>query len=97
MQVEIGDDLIQLDTLRLTIRVIDKDGRIAWLKEMGSGANWLGYHIAILLALHEFSYKQRLPYILSLLVIDQPSQTHFPDDTDGEANLLCKPANYRTT
>lgn len=85
MQVETGDDLIQLDTSKLTIRVIGKDGTVAWLKEIGSGANWLGYHIATLLALHELFHNQSIPYVPKLLVLDQPSQTHFPDDTDEEA------------
>lgn len=85
MQVETGDDLIQLDTSKLTIRVIGKDGKIAWLKEIGSAANWLGYHIATLLALQELFSNNSIPYVPSFLVLDQPSQTHFPDDTDEEA------------
>lgn len=85
LDLETGEDLIQLDTNRLTIRVIDEKGVTAWLREIGSGANWLGYHVATLLALHELFISQNIPYVPSLLVIDQPSQTHFPDDTDEDS------------
>lgn len=85
VDLETGDDLIQLDTNKLTIRVIDDKGGSAWLREIGSGANWLGYHITTLLALHELFISQDIPYVPSLLVIDQPSQTQFPDDTEEDS------------
>ncbi|MED1643057.1 DUF3732 domain-containing protein [Brevibacillus agri] len=85
LELETGDDLIQLDTNKLTIRVIDEKGGTAWLREIGSGANWLGYHVTTLLALHELFVSQEIPYVPSLLVIDQPSQTHFPDDTEEDS------------
>lgn len=85
LDLETKSDLIQLDTNKLTIKVIDDHGRSAWLREIGSGANWLGYHVATLLSLHELFIKQHIPYVPSLLVIDQPSQTQFPDSTDREA------------
>lgn len=85
LDLETGGDLIQLDTNKLSIRVIDDKGRAAWMREIGSGANWLGYHIATLLALHELFISQDIPYVPSLLAIDQPSQTHFPDRTDSDS------------
>jgi Protein of unknown function (DUF3732) len=85
LDLETGEDLIQLDTNKLTIRVIDKNGGTAWMREIGSGANWLGYHVATLLALHELFINQDIPYVPSLLAIDQPSQTHFPDDTEADS------------
>ncbi|BAE86376.1 DUF3732 domain-containing protein [Desulfitobacterium hafniense] len=85
LDLETGDDLIQLDTNKLTIRVINDKGGTAWLREIGSGANWLGYHVTTLLALHELFISQEIPYVPSLLVIDQPSQTHFPDDTEEDS------------
>lgn len=85
MRLETGDDLIQLDTSRLTIRVIGEDGSVAWLREIGSGQNWLGYHVSTLLALHELFVTQGLPYVPRLLMLDQPSQTQFPDDTDEDS------------
>ncbi|MFS0752698.1 DUF3732 domain-containing protein [Oceanobacillus sp. 1P07AA] len=85
LDLETGDDLIQLDTNKLTIRVINADGQAAWMRQIGSGANWLGYHIATLLALHELFINQNIPYVPSLLAIDQPSQTHFPDRTEADS------------
>jgi Protein of unknown function (DUF3732) len=86
LDLETGDDLIQLDTNKLSIRVIDDKGRAAWMREIGSGANWLGYHIATLLSLHELFISQDIPYVPSILAIDQPSQTHFPDRTDPDSD-----------
>jgi hypothetical protein len=85
LDLETGDDLIQLDTNKLTIRVIDANGQAAWMREIGSGANWLGYHVATLLGLHELFVNQNIPYVPSLLAIDQPSQTHFPDRTETDS------------
>ncbi|MCG9968418.1 DUF3732 domain-containing protein [Pelotomaculum terephthalicicum JT] len=87
MELETGDDLIQLDTSKLSIKVISKNGQSAWMWEIGSGANWLGYHVSTLSALHEFFVNRSLPYVPNLLVLDQPSQTHFPDDEDEESEF----------
>lgn len=88
MELETKNDLIQLDTARLTIRLVNDGGQAAWMDEIGSGANWLGYHVATLLALHELFVKQELPYVPSVLVLDQPSQTQFSDDEDAEGEEI---------
>lgn len=46
---------------------------------MGSGQNWVGYHIAGLLALHEHFITVRHNPVPRFLVIDQPSQVYFPE------------------
>src|SRR6185437_1448956 len=79
VELENNDALIKLDTRELTIRVINERGESAWLYQIGSGANHLGYHVATLLALHEFFVTKPIPYVPSLLILDQPSQTQFPD------------------
>jgi hypothetical protein len=84
VELENQDALLQLDISKLTVRVVTESGS-AWLREIGSGANHLGYHVATLLALHEFFVQRALPYVPSLLVIDQPSQTQFADDEDEDA------------
>jgi hypothetical protein len=38
--------------------------------------------VATMLALHEFFVARAIPYVPSLLILDQPSQTQFPDDLD---------------
>jgi hypothetical protein len=48
---------------------------------MGSGENWVGYHVAAHLALHRL-YRMRNRPIPALLMIDQPSQAHYPPDRD---------------
>jgi hypothetical protein len=85
VELENNESLIKLDTKELTIRVLDDKGESAWLSQIGSGANHLGYHVATLLALHEFFITKPIPYVPSLLILDQPSQTQFPDDIDEEA------------
>lgn len=60
----------------LTIKVIHPD-RSDFLWEIGSGANWLAYHIAVTLALHRFFLVGHHP-VPGLLVYDQPSQVYFP-------------------
>jgi hypothetical protein len=85
VELEDNDALIKLDTRELSIRVINDRGESAWLHQIGSGANHLGYHVAIMLALHEFFVTKPIPYVPSLLILDQPSQTQFPDDVDEEA------------
>lgn len=47
------------------------------LSELGSGANWLGYHVAGSLALHDFFITHKAP-VPRLLMLDQPSQVWFP-------------------
>ncbi len=87
VELEDNNAVIKLDTKELTIRILNDRGESAWLYQVGSGANHLGYHVATLLALHEFFVQRGIPYVPGLLVLDQPSQTQFPDDMDEEAEL----------
>ena len=48
------------------------------LSELGSGENWMGYHLATFLALHEFLASLPNSPVAKFLVIDQPSQVYFP-------------------
>lgn len=76
---------IQLLLDDLTIKVVHPD-RSDYLWEIGSGANWLAYHIAVTLALHRFFLVGHHP-VPGLIVYDQPSQVYFPrgfaDDADS--------------
>lgn len=52
------------------------------LWEIGSGENWMAYHLAALLALHGvFLDREAENPVPTFLVIDQPSQVYFPSDT----------------
>ena len=61
----------------LTLQVI-QGTREDYLWEIGSGANWLSYHIAITLALQSYFLSQPHHPTPGLLVYDQPSQAYFP-------------------
>lgn len=76
------DAPIRLVIQELTVKVI-RGTRDDYLWEIGSGANWLAYHIALTLALQ--GYFLRLPHhpVPALLIYDQPSQVYFPARRTG--------------
>lgn len=75
---------ISLDAKDLTLSFMNK-GRKEYLWEVGSGSNWMGYHISTFLGLHQYFSKEELDKnpVLSFLVIDQPSQVYFPTAVSG--------------
>lgn len=77
LDTERPNDPVSLETDDLTIRVIGND-RADYLSEIGSGSNWLSYHIAVLFALHQYFLSQPNSPVPALLVLDQPSQVYFP-------------------
>ena len=46
--------------------------------EIGSGSNWLAYHIAITLGLQQFFGSLEQSSIPNFIIYDQPSQVYFP-------------------
>ena len=70
-------DPIELVINDLTIKVKGQS-REDYLWEIGSGANWLSYHVAVSLALQQFFIDTPPSAIPGLLVYDQPSQVYFP-------------------
>ena len=71
------DDPVSLEIGDLTIKVTGVN-REDYLSEIGSGSNWLSYHIAVMLALHQFFLSLEYSPVPGLLVMDQPSQVYFP-------------------
>ena len=55
----------------------------ASLSEIGSGSNWLAYHIATILALQQFFMKLPHGPVPQFVVFDQPSQVYFPKKLAG--------------
>ena len=53
---------------------------------MGSGENWVGYHLIAHLALHEWFTKRNRP-VPRFLFLDQPSQVYFPAEKDVDGSL----------
>jgi hypothetical protein len=77
LDVENPNHPISLEINDLTIKVLGSE-RDDYLSEIGSGSNWLSYHLAVLLSLHQFYLSQRNSPVPGFLVLDQPSQVYFP-------------------
>ncbi len=72
---------IQLVINDLTIKVVHTE-REDYLWEIGSGANWLAYHVAVTLALQRFFTGEVNHPVPGVLIYDQPSQVYFPRGFD---------------
>ena len=77
LDAEWQDAPIRLSIEDLTVKVL-RDRREDYLWEIGSGANWLAYHVAITLALQKFFLIDTFAPAPYLLIYDQPSQVYFP-------------------
>jgi hypothetical protein len=79
MQLERANEDIELRTKELALVFKDvQKKREDFLWEIGSGENWMGYHIATALALHQYFLTLPWSPVPTFLVIDQPSQVYFP-------------------
>lgn len=77
LDAETPNDPVSLSDTELTLK-IQRPGREDFLWEIGSGSNWLSYHIAITLALHQFFLSLPACPVPNFIVYDQPSQVYFP-------------------
>ncbi len=77
LDAETPNDPVSLSDTELTLR-IQRIKREDFLWEIGSGSNWLSYHIAITLALHQFFLSLPACPVPNFIVYDQPSQVYFP-------------------
>lgn len=78
LDVEHPDDPLELLIKDLTIKVKNTSGRDDYLWEIGSASNWLGYHLALLLALQQYFQTKGSVSVPSFIIFDQPSQVYFP-------------------
>jgi hypothetical protein len=87
LDLEHAHDGAQIDIDRLTI-VADTPQGPAYMDrgEIGSGMNWVGYHLTAYLALQDFFIRHARP-VPSFLVLDQPSQAFFPRDRETGGDL----------
>ena len=83
--LEHGENPLRLDLKRLTV-VADTDEGPLSLSQMGSGENWVGYHVAAHLSLHKLFCRRKRP-VPGLLMFDQPSQAHYPPERDEEGRI----------
>ncbi|ARM91649.1 hypothetical protein RHEC894_PD00143 (plasmid) [Rhizobium sp. CIAT894] len=72
-----------LDEKELNVKFVrDGANRPDFLWEIGSGENWMAYHLAALLGLHGIFLRRKGDNpVPTFLIIDQPSQVYFPSDT----------------
>lgn len=87
LDAEHPEDPVLLSIDDLTVKVQGAD-REDYLWEIGSGSNWLAYHIAITLGLQQFFVGLEQSPIPNFIIYDQPSQVYFPkklaDQRDDE-------------
>ena len=84
LDMEYSGSPYRLDMGKVTV-VVDH-GRPIPLKEMGSGANWLGSHLITMFGLHKYFINNDRP-VPSFLFLDQPSQVYFPEGSTADKDM----------
>ena len=77
LDVERPHDPISLKINDLTIKVKSVE-REDYLWEIGSGSNWLSYHVAVILGLQMLFLNYASSPVPNFIILDQPSQVYFP-------------------
>ena len=80
LELEHAEGRIRLDLKKLSVVAETVAGPIP-LNRIGSGENWVGYHVVTHLALHRW-FRERSRPVPGILVFDQPSQAHYPPEAD---------------
>jgi hypothetical protein len=92
LDLEHSGSSLRLDLKKLTIVANTVDGPIP-LNRMGSGENWVGYHVLSHLALHWWLRMKERP-VPAFLIFDQPTQAYYPPDiTEGGLDQIEKDAD----
>ncbi|RYY46940.1 MAG: DUF3732 domain-containing protein [Chitinophagaceae bacterium] len=78
LDVEYEDSPIRFDINKLTL-FIDSDIKPIALSQIGSGANWVAYHLLIMFALHKHFIQNNRP-VPNFLMVDQPTQVYYPPE-----------------
>ena len=91
MEVEFkkGNASISVEDLSIRVQIDPDSDEMTSLAEIGSGANWVCYHLAGILAIHDHLERFACP-VPRTLILDQPSQAWFPEElrtTDKEGEL----------
>jgi hypothetical protein len=85
LQLEHSTQPLRFNLKKLTIVADSSDGPIP-MEQMGSGENWVGYHLIGHLALHGWFTEHNRP-VPRILFLDQPSQVYFPPEKDVDGSL----------
>src|SRR5690606_11266967 len=83
-KAENRQELIEFSHKDLMLNFLMPNGRREALYEIGSGHNYMAYHISTLLAFHEFFLSVNHHPTPSFIIFDQPTQVYFPESTDNE-------------
>lgn len=84
LDVEYENSPIRFDISKLTV-IADTPTESIPLAQMGSGANWVNYHLLVHFAFHKHFVQAKRP-VPRFLMIDQPSQVYFPPEKDLDNN-----------
>lgn len=76
---------LRLDIRNLTVVADTLDGPVP-LYRMGSGENWVGYHVLAHLGVHKW-FRQKNRPVPGFIILDQPSQAHYPPEKDAEGSI----------
>lgn len=93
LRLEHSESPLRLDVKRLTVVADSLSGPIP-MEHMGSGENWVGYHLIAHFALHKVFVRRHRP-VPRFLFIDQPSQVYFPADRDVDGSMNAVPDEDR--
>ncbi|PAS29115.1 DUF3732 domain-containing protein [Vibrio cholerae] len=85
LRLEHSDYPVRFDSKKATVVVDTPDGPVS-LDNMGSGENWVGYHLVTILAFAKWFIKKNRP-VPRFVVLDQPTQVYFPSDTSTTGDL----------
>lgn len=81
LDLEHSGSSLRLDLAKLTVVASTEYGLIP-LNRIGSGENWVSYHVVSHLALHWWLRQQNRP-IPAFLIFDQPTQAYYPPDSEA--------------
>jgi hypothetical protein len=81
IDVEYQGNPIRFDIKNLDLIVDTEDKPIPLSKGIGSGANWVAYHLLLLMALHKSFINKDRP-VPRFLFIDQPTQVYYPPENN---------------
>lgn len=85
LQLEHAKHPLRFNLQKLTIVADTPEGPIP-MERMGSGENWVGYHLIGHLALHMWFTQHNRP-VPRFLFLDQPSQVYFPSEIDVNGSI----------
>jgi hypothetical protein len=88
LQLEHSGNPVRFDHVHATV-VVDREDRPIPLRKMGSGENWVGYHLITHFALHQQFIKRNRP-VPRFIFLDQPSQVYYPVDKDEDMGSIAK-------